>query len=449
MRFAASKVARVTGGTLSGADVDVDGCHYDSRVLSPGQLFVAVVAERDGHDFVGAALAAGAAAALVSRPPSSLDLPGGAAVVQVADTVVALNAIGSAARDRLGDRVVGITGSVGKTSVKDLTAAVVAQRFATAASPKSFNNHLGVPVTLAGAPDGTEVTVLEIGMNNPGEIAARCVVARPVIGVVTAVGEAHGGRVGGIAGVVRAKGELVEALPASGLAVLNADQPEVMGMAARTSAPVLSFGASAGDVRATEVVLDDQARPRFTLATPWGSVEVALSVSGAHMATNAAAAGAVALHLGVELDEVAAGLRDARLSPSRMAVHRSAAGVTIVDDAYNANPTSMRAALTALAALPARRRIAVLGVMAELEDPARHHRDVAAHADALGVELRAVATDLYGVDPLADVDDAAASLADLEPGDAVLVKGSLVAGLQALAARLLTDPRHRGDAHIG
>lgn len=434
MRFVASELAAAAHGTLSGPDVTVHGCHYDSRLLQAGQLFVAVVAERDGHDFVEAAIATGAAAVLVSR---RVALPATVATIEVDDTVTALNAAGSLARDRLGDRVVGITGSVGKTSVKDLTATVLARRFATAASPKSFNNHLGVPVTLMNAPDATEATVLEIGMNNPGEIAERCAVARPVIGVVTAVGEAHGGRVGGFAGVVQAKGELVEALPPTGLAVLNADQAEVAAMAARTVAPVLSFGADRGDVRATEITLDERARPRFTLATPWGSVGVRLGVSGAHMAVNSAAAAAVALHLGIGLDDVAEALGAAHLSPSRMAVHVNPSGLIVVDDAYNANPTSMRAALEALAALPARRRVAVLGVMAELDDPRRHHCDIADHARALGIEVRAVATTLYGIEPVADIAAAAASLSDLGDGDAVLVKGSLVAGLQVLAAQLV------------
>ncbi len=434
MKFAASDLATAAGGTMVGADVTVDGAHYDSRSVTPGQLFVAVAAERDGHDFVTAAVAAGASAVLVSRP---VDTPDGVARIEVGDTVEGLNACGSAARDRLGDRVVGITGSVGKTSVKDMAASVVARRFRTTASPKSFNNHLGVPVTLLNAPDDTEVAVLELGMNNPGEIAARCEVARPTIGVVTAIGEAHAGRVGGIEGVARAKGELIEALPPTGTAILNADQPAVMALAARTSAASLTFGAGAGDVRATAITLDDRARPRFWLRSPWGDIDVALGVSGMHMAVNAAAAAAVGLHLGVELVEVAAGLEEATLSASRMAVHTTRLGALVLDDAYNANPTSMRAALDALAALPARRRIAVLGVMAELDEPERHHREIADYAASLGVELRAVGTDAYGVTSLADIDAAAASLARLGAGDAVLVKGSLVAGLQALAARLI------------
>lgn len=434
MKFAASELATAAGGTLVGMDVTVDGTHYDSRLVAPGQLFVAVVAERDGHDFVPGAVAAGAAAVLVSKP---VDAPDGIARIQVGDTIAALNACGSAARDRLGDRVVGITGSVGKTSVKDMTASVVVRRFRTTASPKSFNNHLGVPVTLLNAPDDTEVAVLELGMNNPGEIAARCAVVRPTIGVVTAIGEAHAGRVGGIEGVAMAKGELVEALPPTGTAILNADQPAVMALAARTSAAILTFGTNDGDVRATDVSLDDRVRPRFRLRSPWGDIEVALGISGAHMAVNAAAAAAVGLHLGVPLAEVAAGLAEATLSASRMAVHRTLAGVLVLDDAYNANPTSVRAALDALAALPATRRIAVLGVMAELDEPERHHREIADYAAARGIELRAVGTNAYGVAPLADIDAAAASLARLREGDAVLVKGSLVAGLQALAARLL------------
>jgi UDP-N-acetylmuramoyl-tripeptide--D-alanyl-D-alanine ligase len=436
MRLWTSELAAACGGRLLGLDVAVDGASFDSRALQPGQLFVPVVAERDGHAFVGAAIDAGAVAYLSSA--GAVDAR--ATAVEVADTAEAFLALGRLARERVGERVVGVTGSVGKTTVKDLTAAVLARTFRTTANARSFNNELGLPATLLGAPDGTEAVVVEMGMRGFGEIARLCEVARPTVGVVTIIGEAHIGRVGGtLDGVAQAKGELVEALPPSGTAVLNAEQPFVTSLAARTAARVLTFGCGVGEVRADGVVLDELARPRFTLRTPWGAAEVALGVSGAHNAANAAAAAAVGLTLGVPLAAVAAGLAAATVSSWRMEMRRAPSGALVVNDAYNANPTSVVAALDALAALAGTgRRVAVLGPMAELgDDAAERHRAVAAHARSLDLELITVGTADYGVAPCRDHDAAIAALGDLGAGDAVLVKGSRVAGLEVLAARLV------------
>jgi UDP-N-acetylmuramoyl-tripeptide--D-alanyl-D-alanine ligase len=439
MQLRTSELAAACAGRLVGPDVVVDGASFDSRSVSSGQLFVPVVAERDGHAFVRAAVDAGAVAYLTSA--GRVDER--ATAVEVVDTSDALLALGRLARSRLGDRVVGVTGSVGKTSVKDLTRAVLARTYSTTANQRSFNNELGVPVTLLGAPEGTEAVVLEMGMRGFGEITRLCQVGRPTVGVVTVVGEAHIGRVGGtLDGVARAKGELVEALPESGTAILNADQPVCLALAAWTNAQVLTFGAHGGDVRAVGVGLDHLARARFTLATPWGSVAVQLAVSGAHNAVNAAAAAAVGLTLGVPLAEVASGLEGATLSPWRMEMTRAASGTLVLNDAYNANPTSVRAALEALAALPVTgRKVAVLGPMAELGDDApQRHAAMAAVVRELGLELVAVGTGDYGVSPCADIDDAVAALGALGalgPDDAVLVKGSRVAGLEVLAQRLV------------
>jgi len=248
------------------------------------------------------------------------------------------------------------------------------------------------------------------------------------------VAAAHTQMVGGIEGVARAKGELVEALPADGVAVLNADQPLVAAMRSRTSARVLTFGAAgSADVCVRDLELDHAARPRFRVDTPWGTASVALAVPGAHMAVNAVAAVAVAAVCGVPLADAAGALSDARLSPWRMELCRTASGAMVLNDAYNANPASMRAALETLAALPGDRRVAVLGIMAELDAPEREHADVSARARALGIEVVAVGTDLYGPDP---VDDVTAALGPLGAGDVVLVKGSRVAGLERVAAQL-------------
>jgi UDP-N-acetylmuramoyl-tripeptide--D-alanyl-D-alanine ligase len=434
MRMTASEVAAATGGRLIGADRPIDGVSTDTREITAGQLFVPIVDQRDGHDFIGDAVARGVTVCLASRDLSS----GPPTVIAVDDTLRALADIGRMARARLPARVVGITGSVGKTSVKDLTRAALEPHWRVSANVRSFNNELGLPLTLANAPDDTEVTVVEMGMRGFGQIAELCDIALPTLGVVTAVADAHTELMGGIDGVARAKGELISALPAHGLAVLNADDSRVAAMATLTEAAVLTFGSRQGDVRAVDVSVDDLGRVWFRLCSPWGDVDVQLQVSGAHNATNAAAAAAVALGLETPLESVAVGLGTARLSPWRMEVRTTSSGAVVINDAYNANPASMRAALDVLVTLPATgRRIAALGVMAELHDPARQHADIAALIASLDVELIAVATDLYGVNGVADIDAAVSALGRLVDGDVVLVKASRVAGLERLAARLL------------
>jgi UDP-N-acetylmuramoyl-tripeptide--D-alanyl-D-alanine ligase len=419
-----------------GPDVEITGAAFDSRSLRSGDLFVPVVAARDGHQFIADAVTAGAAAYLTSRPAESLPVPG----IEVADTGDALMALAGWARARVTVPVVGITGSVGKTSTKDLVRAALRSQLRVAANERSFNNEQGLPVTILGASDDTEVLVLEMGMRGIGEIARLCAVARPDVGVVTAVAAAHTERVGGIEGVARAKGELIDALPDGGTAILNADDALVAAMAGRTSASVVTFGHSPhADVRVEGLQLDGLARPTFDARTPWGEVTVTLAVSGAHMAVNAAAALAVAGVLGVDLGDAADAVGAAHLSPMRMQVVPTAAGGVVINDAYNANPTSMRAALEALIGVDAQRRIAVLGPMAELDDPDATHREVAAYARALGVELVAVGTDRYGADPL-EPNDVAVVIGPVDAGTAVLVKASRAAGLESVATALIGAP---------
>ncbi len=427
----ASEVALAVGGRLIGPDVAVSGASIDSRTMVPGRLFVPVVAERDGHDFIDDALAAGATAYLTSAPPR------GAIAVVVEDTAAALAELGRYARGRFDGPVVGITGSVGKTSVKDMAAAAIGVGRLTHASPMSFNNELGVPLTLVNRPDSAEAVVVEMGARGKGHIAWLCSLARPTVGVVTAVGTAHTELFGTVEAVAEAKGELVESLDPSGVAVLNADQPLVAAMAERTEARVLTFGRSAGDVRASGVGLDDGLCPRFRLETPDGQAEVALAVCGEHMVDNALAATAAALAVGVGVDEIAAGLGSARLSPWRMEVTELASGAVLINDAYNANPMSMAAGLRSLAAVDRRRRVAVLGVMAELGDrAAAEHAAIAALAQELGIEVIPVATADYGLPPVANVAAAVAALGVVDDDTAVLVKASRAAGLEAVAADL-------------
>jgi UDP-N-acetylmuramoyl-tripeptide--D-alanyl-D-alanine ligase len=432
MRLQASELARAVDGSLVGPDAQIDGATIDSRQSAGGRLFVPVRARRDGHDFIEDALAAGAAAYLTAAPPR-----GGTAIV-VDDTMAALTSAGGAARDRLPDIVVGITGSVGKTSTKDLLAAVLSRRWRTAASARSFNNELGVPLTLLNAPDDSEAVVVEMGARGVGHVAALCAVARPTIAVVTTVGKAHTEQFGTLEQVAQSKGELVESLPADGVAVLNAEVELVAAMAARAPGMVLTFGTASGDVRAGGVTLDAELRPRFRLLSPWGEADVRLGVRGEHQVANALAAAAAALACGMGPEEVVVGLESAELSPWRMELARTPEGALVLNDAYNANPVSTAAALRSLARLDAVRRTAVLGVMAELgPDGPEEHRRIGALAAGLGIRLVAVAAPDYGSEQVDDVDAAVAALGPLGEGDAVLVKGSRTAGLERLAERLL------------
>lgn len=435
MRMQAGEVAAAVGGSLVGVNVEIDGVTIDSRAVHGHPLFVPVVAERDGHDFIGDAVAAGSVAYLTSRD-DQLPSEGEATAIVVSDTTAALLDIGRVARRHLPERVVGITGSVGKTSTKDLLVGVLSGTFRTAASERSFNNELGVPLTLANAADDVEAVVVEMGARGVGHIALLCDVASPTIGVITAVGAAHLEQFGSIEQVAEAKGELIESLPVSGTAVLNLDDPLVAAMASRSRASVLGFGIVNGDVRAEKVRVDEELRASFTLVTAWGSVEVAMAVHGRHQVGNALAAAAAGLACGTPLDGVAAGLAGASISALRMDLVRTATGLTILNDAYNANPTSVRAALRSLVEIPARRRVAVLGPMAELgmRSPALH-REIADEAASRGVRLVSVGAPEYGVtgdDAVDSVVAAAERLGDLQEGDAVLVKASRVARLERL-----------------
>ena len=435
MRFMAADVANATGGKVVGQNAHLDGVSFDSRTLRPGQLFVPIVAERDGHEFIDDAVARGAGAYLTAREPQ-----GRRTAIVVADTLAALMELGRFGRARLdattNGRVVGITGSVGKTSTKDFAHAVLSASLRTASSDKSFNNDQGLPTTILNAPDDTEALVVEMGMRGFGEIARLCSIARPHIGVVTAVAAAHTERVGGLDGVAKAKGELVEALPSSGTAILNADDARVVQMASRTAASVLTYGVSAtADVAMTSHTVDDAGYVTMSVASPWGSVDVRVPAPGAHMASNALAALAIAGVCGVSMDDAARGLESAQLSPMRMETHVTVHGATVVADCYNANPASVAAALHTLAKMRAARRVAILGVMAELADTKAEHERIAALAGELGVEVFAVGTDLYSA-PIVEIEAAVQMLDELGADAVALVKGSRVARLERVVSAL-------------
>lgn len=471
--------SHLTTAATDFASLVADGISTDSRTLEPGQLFVPLVAEHDGHDYIGAAIEAGAVACLSVRKPEDAwtarrkELRGGSVgeevgsnshssiiqegvtsipldspipLVVVQDTSAALTRLAEVARARLENAacVVGITGSVGKTTTKDFCSAAIGTTLRCWASEKSFNNEIGLPLTLLNAPDDCEVLVAEMGASRPGDIASLCQIARPHYGILTSIAIAHTESFGTIDQIARTKAELLEALPTDGVAVINRDDERVMAQAKRVlkqvSAPeVLTFGLHPDtDVRAEDVSADEQLHAEYLLRSPWGSERVRLRVAGLHNVGNSLAGAAVALHLGVPVAAVAEGLSEAEISPWRMSLGTSPSGVAVLNDSYNANPTSMEAALRTLAQLTARRRFAVLGTMAELgEYHDSEHRRIAAVAERLGVNALSVAEPAYGLEVLPDAASALAALGDLDEGDAVLVKGSRVAGLELLAESLL------------
>ena len=451
-----SSVATLTGGRLVGEDRDVSGVSIDSREVRAGDLFVALSGERaDGHEFLHQAFEAGAAGALVQREGAF----GGPAVI-VDDTGRALLALAADERRGLQATVVGITGSTGKTSVKDLTSAVLATRFRVHASPRSFNTEVGVPITLLSAEPDADVVVCEMGSRGRGHITLLTDAARPQVGVVTNVGVAHMEMFGSRQAVADAKAELVESLPGDGIAVLNADDPVVREFDRRTRARVLRFGiASDADVRGDDLTLDRDGRPSFTMVTPAGTERVELPVAGEHMAWNALAAAACGIALGLTAGECAAGLKEARVSPWRMEVLEAPSGFRILNDAYNANPASMAAALRAARVMAGNGRcIAVLGEMAELGSIApEEHGRVGELVARLGIERLitvgeaadaiAVSAVREGVEPervtrCSTAEEALESLlAEVRRDDLVLVKASRAVGLERLAERLMeTSP---------
>lgn len=441
MRFRARDLVRaleksgVPGVGLVGPDVEIDGSTFDTRDLRPGQLFVPLVAGRDGHDFIEVALSAGAAAYFTSRPV----VPGRAGTaIQVPDTAEALQRTASWVRASLpaSTIVVGVTGSVGKTTTKEFIVAALQGSKRVTANIRSYNNEQGLPVTILNAPPETEVLVLEMGMRGFGQIADLCRIAHPSIGVVTRVGHAHTELVGGIEGVAIAKGELIEALPPQGVAILNADDPRVLAMRSRSSAPVLTFGeASSSDVRIENLRVDELGRCRFRVVTPSGHADVALRLPGRHMAANAAAAIAVGEALDLPPEEVVGRLSEATGASRRMEMRRTSTGALLLDDCYNANPTSMQSALDTLAEIPGRRHVAIVGVMAELDDAERLHLEARQRAEERGIEVIAVDTDLYGLDGV-DVESAIERALRLDHDDVVLVKGSRVAALERVVDAL-------------
>jgi len=438
-----AEIADVVGGVAHGDAQVTAPASLDSRAVDAGGLFAALAGEHvDGHDYVDAAISNGAAAALTSRPV------GDAPVVVVDDVTTALGLLARHVRDQLHTTVIAITGSQGKTSVKDLLTQVLAPSGPTVSPVGSYNNELGVPLTVLRADLETTYLVVEMGARGLGHIASLCRIAPPDVAVVLNVGRAHVGEFGSPDVTAQAKGEIVDALTTEGTAVLNADDERVAAMAERTSGEVVTFGVG-GDIALGEVRLDAAGEPHFTLSEVGTSVDVHVPQIGAHHALNAAAVAATALALGIDLTTVAARLDQAGArSPMRMARHVRGDGLVVIDDAYNANPESMAAALHALAGVDRDRMVAVLGEMLELGDASHAaHVEVGRLAAELGVDLVvAVGTGAAGIAEGAgeratavdDVDDAVRVLsAWLTPADVVLVKASRDVRLERVTEALL------------
>jgi len=447
----AAEVATITGGSVVGDDaVVVEQYVIDSRIATPGSTFVALRDERDGHDFVDAAFAAGSTSALVEQIET---VPSGAAAIVVPDV---LDALASLARARLADledpTVVGITGSTGKTSTKDLTAAALRASRRVHANPASWNNEFGVPLTVLSAPSDTHTLVVEMGERRPGDVHYLSEIVHPSIGVVTNVGLAHAEHLGGPEGVAAVLGELVRHIPPSGFVVLDADDEASRALGELAEATTVTVGSHDADVRVHDVTVDAELKVHASYSTPWGTVRVGLPLRGVHQARNAAFALAVAGVTAVDLEVAADALTTAPTAPWRMNVTTSPRGVVVINDAYNANPASMRAGLDALAALAVPgRRIAVLGEMRELgqwSDEAHRSIGAVVHAHQID-QLIVVGT---GADALAEtareagvatvsVADAEAAIDclidDVTDGDAVFVKASRAVGLEKVAAALM------------
>ena len=442
IRLTLEQIALIVDGSLkhgAAATASVNGrVQIDSRSVQPGDLFIAIKGDMfDGHDFVASALGSGAAGVISAR---DVDVPH----IRVDDTVRALGLLARGVVTRLPElTVVALTGSSGKTSTKDLLAQMLPELGPTVAPQGSFNNETGLPLTALTVDQDTRFLVAEMGARGVGHIRYLCGITPPKIGLVLNVGSAHVGEFGSREAIARAKGELVEALPVHGVALLNADNPRVAAMTQRTSARSITFGVTGGDVHATNIVIDDDLRVRFDLHSEWGTASIRLGVRGVHHVGNALAAATLALLWDVPMADVVDGLEQAALSPWRMELHVSHSGVRVLNDAYNAGPASMEAALRAVAQLPGARHHAVLGPMAELgAESAAAHAHVASVAAELGIRLIAFGTDGYAsaaAQTAHTIDDAVAALGELGTEDSVLVKGSRVAGLERLAAALLAD----------
>src|SRR6478752_4282749 len=438
-----SQIAQFAGASLSSGDgtAVINKVSTDSRTIKPGELFVALRGENfEGHDFIEASAKAGATGALVDVNWAG-NVPNNFALLRASDTLQAYQTLAAGYRRSLALKVLAITGSNGKTSTKDFAASVLARRFRVTKTEGNFNNHVGLPRTILEASSGDEVAVWEIGMNHPGEIAALAKIASPDAAIITNIGVAHIEFMGSREAIAAEKGALAEAIEPQGTVILNADDPFSEGIAARTRAKVVLTGTTGGAVRAIEIRQSAEGS-EFTIVEGAHRCRAQLPVAGSHMVQNALLAVAAGRVFGLSIEECAAGLAAAPLTKARLQI-KEIGGVQFLDDSYNANPDSMKAALRTLVELDAEgKRIAVLGEMRELgADSERGHREIGETTATLGVDqlitigdtakLIAEAARSAGLDNVLSTRstaEAARLLGEIaEPGDLVLIKGSRAA----------------------
>ena len=460
MKRTLAEFARACGGRLSGNDAAYTDVVSDSRTLAPQQLFVALRGPRfDGHEFVGAALALGAAGALVDA-----EQPVGLAQIIVPDTQAALERAARHWRAGFSGALVGVAGSNGKTTAKEMTAAILGQSGNCLATRGNLNNHIGVPLTLLRLTPAHRFAVVEMGANRAGEVAALVSIARPTIGMITNAGAEHLEGFGTLEGVARAEGEMVAGLPAGATAVINVDDEFAGLWRALTPARVVTFGVrEPADFSATEVhtsVGSQGFLTRFRLSAPAGSAAIQLAVGGAHNVANALAAAAAAASAGAGLEHIAAGLAAVRAVPGRLQFKQGASGAWLIDDSYNANPSSVRAAIEVLSSLAGRKWL-VLGDMAELGEFAHQaHSAIGEFARAHGVErlyatgsLAARAVDSFGAGAqwYSDVTALSAALTGAlgkaAPDVRLLIKGSRVNRLERVVDALAADSAAKTGGH--
>lgn len=447
MKRTLREFARLCGGRFDGEDREWTQVNHDTRTLEPGQLYLALRGARfDGNEFLPHAAAAGAVAAVIDRPFENPPLP----VIEVEDGEAALTRAAAAWRTQFNAPVVGVAGSNGKTTVKEMTAAILACRGACLATRGNLNNHIGVPLTLLRLTGEEHSAVIEIGANRPGEVAALVEIARPTVGIITNAGAEHLEGFGDLDGVARAEGEMVAGLPADGTAVINADDPYAPLWRGMTRASVRTFGIdSSADFCARdlqETLADSGFVTSFTLHSPLGECTVKLNVGGVHNVRNALCAAAAATAAGASLADVVAGLAAMQPVSGRLRPARTLQGARLIDDSYNANPSSMQAGIDVLATLPGEHWF-VMGDMGELGEHAREsHVEIGAYAREHGVQrlfatgpLSTLAAETFGVGAswYPDTDALARALeAELHPGITVLVKGSRSNRLERVVAHL-------------
>ncbi|GFP22939.1 UDP-N-acetylmuramoyl-tripeptide--D-alanyl-D-alanine ligase [Candidatus Hakubella thermalkaliphila] len=472
-------LARITEGRVLRGDLSqlILSISTDSRTLQPGDLYVSLRGERfDGHDFIWEAVSRGAMGFLTSRSYAELSsgqkgVPGDEsaaqsnisstrsqkgdlAIIQVRDCLAALQALAREVRNRSSYRTIGLTGSTGKTSTKDFLKSILAKRFKVWATPKSYNNEVGLPLTILGADSQDEILIAELGMRGEGQIAQLCEILRPDMGIVTRIGPVHLETLGSEDRIARAEGELVEAIPETGLVVLNRDDRWFPSMADKARGRVVSYGMdSEAEVRATDIKLDAEARPSFQLVSGDRRTLVKLQVMGEHNVANALAAAALADELGVSMEEIKGGLQGAQLSDMRMEMVR-VDGIRIINDAYNANPMSMKAALKTLSHMGKRARtIALLGDMLELgEKTVYYHREIGREVVEQKIDFLIAMGELskyiYEAALEAGLEQKRALLVDsledaakeikkiLSSGDVLLIKASRAIGLERVLERI-------------